>query len=496
MKIYVNTNYSPATLHANTSAKTDAEGVLRVYTSTLSNLVSSFSFKRGTSVPLNIIFPSDVEAVPAVCRFGIKLSGKFDGLLTLAAESSSPETLEDGSACFKMRLNIAADEIDSALKVGTDTADDIAAVAFHAEVEWEDADGNVSASETVPVEIQNNIVRSSSAVSGTNIPGDWTAIMLVEISWNDYLALEEYPSYVRYVIADAPSEVEEHNVNASAHAALFKELKDQAENHAADENAHAALFNDLKDQVDANATSLLGAVLTGCTGITAGATENASHTDNGNFYAFVGSFASIGVEQKEIFPTTISLYRRASNSAVDSSTGRYLRILRKDAEGAWYIAFQSSNALAPLSFNKIGDEMKWVMEEVAGGMIPASEQIAIVQTDRLDATATECVQFGARTTPSYGGGAGTMDWSAGNLTTGYAPAISTRFLYESPLATQADLEESAGTLEERLTAAETALSGKADATALPDMSLYVLKTDYDALVERVAALEAATGAAE
>ena len=226
MKIYINTASQPPTLAATFASKTDATGELRVYSSSFGSGISSLRFKRGTVVPLEIAFPASADFTPpAKVRFGLKPTGQYDGVLAAFAETAESKTEEDGTLVFSMSAEIASALIDALLGVGGDgTADDKATASFVAEFAWDDADGNVSASATVPATVENNVIRDGDAAAGVNPGGDWAALMVVRMPWAEYCALEEKAEDVLYVCPDAPSEVEEHNASAAAHPALVQAL--------------------------------------------------------------------------------------------------------------------------------------------------------------------------------------------------------------------------------------------------------------------------------
>ena len=237
MKIYINTASQPPTLAATFSSKTDATGALRVYSSSFGSGISSLRFKRGTTVPLTVLFPleeipadgADAKGVPSEMTFAVKLSGKYDDVLVLRAsstEATTPSTGEDaGFARFEMKAEIASSLIDDALGVGGNgTADDIESASFMAELSWTNADGETSASATIPTQILNNVIRDGDAAAGVNPGGDWAALMVVRMPWADYCALEDKADDVIYVCPDAPSEVDEHNLDAAAHPALVQAL--------------------------------------------------------------------------------------------------------------------------------------------------------------------------------------------------------------------------------------------------------------------------------
>ena len=226
MKIYINTASQPPTLAATFASKTDATGELRVYSSSFGSGISSLRFKRGTVVPLEIAFPAaEGFSPPAKVRFGLKPAGQYDGALAAFAESVESKTEEDGTLVFSMSAEIASALIDAQLGVGGDgTADDKATASFVAEFAWDDADGNASATATVPATVENNVLRDGDAAAGVNPGGDWAALMVVRMNWADYCALEDKADDVIYVCPDAPREIEEHNADAAAHPALVQAL--------------------------------------------------------------------------------------------------------------------------------------------------------------------------------------------------------------------------------------------------------------------------------
>ena len=226
MRIYVNLAKTPPTLAATFASKTDATGELRVYSSSFGSGISSLRFKRGTTVSLEIAFPAaEGFSPPTKVRFGLKPAGQYDGVLAAFAESGESKTEEDGTLVFSMSAEIASALIDAQLGVGGDgTADDKATASFVAEFAWDDADGNVSATATVPATVENNVIRDGDAAAGANPGGDWAALMVVRMAWEDYCALEDKADDVIYVCPDAPREIEEHNADAAAHPALVQAL--------------------------------------------------------------------------------------------------------------------------------------------------------------------------------------------------------------------------------------------------------------------------------
>ena len=226
MKIYVNTKNQPPTLAATFSSKTDATGELLVFTSSYGSAISSLRFKRGTVVPLEIAFPAaEGFSPPAKVRFGLKPTGQYDGALAAFAETAEAKTEDDGTLVFSMSAEIASALIDAQLGVGGDgTADDKATASFVAEFAWDDADGNASATATVPATVENNVIRDGDAAAGVNPGGDWAALMVVRMAWADYCALEDKADDVIYVVPDAPSEIDEHNLDEAAHPALVQAM--------------------------------------------------------------------------------------------------------------------------------------------------------------------------------------------------------------------------------------------------------------------------------
>lgn len=223
MKIYINTAHQPPTLSASASTQTDASGVLRVYSSSLGSSVSALAFKRGTTVPLEVIFPSDAAAVGDIAklRYGLKLKGRYDDALVLLCESTEPQAQEDGTIKFTVKPTFEAGVIDQALAVNSDSADDVESAAFISEFEWENADGEIAASATAATTIQNNVIRrGAGGASATSIAANWTSLLVIRMSWADYCALEEPNPDALYLIPDAPREIDEHDANPAAHQAM------------------------------------------------------------------------------------------------------------------------------------------------------------------------------------------------------------------------------------------------------------------------------------
>ena len=227
MKIYVNTANQPPTLSASLNAKTDATGVLKVYNSSFGSSVSQLKFKRGTTVPLEVVFADSAAAADvARLRVGVKLAGKFDDLLVVADETDAKTLNADGTVSFALKLTFDATAIDAALNVNASAADDLASAAFAVEFEWENAAGERTATETVPATIANNVCRGTTSASGATA-GEWTALMVIRMSWEEFSALTERNPDAIYVVPDAPDPVEEHDASPDAHAELIQKIYDK-----------------------------------------------------------------------------------------------------------------------------------------------------------------------------------------------------------------------------------------------------------------------------
>ena len=226
MKIYINTDTQPPGLAASLKVSTDATGVLRVYSANAASSVSSFKFKRGTTVPVEAVFAdAGAAAQVAKLRFGIKLAGRYDDLLVVAAETTERADNDDGTVSFLLKLTLDAAVIDTALGVNGNSADDIEKANFISEIEWENAAGELTATETVSTVIQNNVIRGATETSGATA-GTWTALMVIRMSWAEFSALEERNPDAIYIVPDAPDPVEEHNANPDAHAETLAALSD------------------------------------------------------------------------------------------------------------------------------------------------------------------------------------------------------------------------------------------------------------------------------
>lgn len=166
--------------------------------------------------------------------------------------------------------------------------------------------------------------------------------------------------------------------------------------------------------------------------------EDPENADNANYDAFLGTLNSVGVVGESIIPTTLSFYRRNGNGYVDTDVPRFLQIRRRDANGNWYLAYNSSNGLAPNSFYLAGAEMKWNLYEVAGGPIPDDEVISITETD--DEAGTHLVSWGAKTTRTYGGGIAAGAEIVESNRAAYAPLLKMDFYSLSDVATKGHVE--------------------------------------------------------
>lgn len=166
--------------------------------------------------------------------------------------------------------------------------------------------------------------------------------------------------------------------------------------------------------------------------------EVPENADNASYDAFLGTLNSVGIVGESIIPTTLSFYRRNANGYVDTDVPRFLQIRRRDANGNWYIAYNSSNGLAPNSFLLAGDEMKWILFEVAGGPIPDDEVISITETD--DEAGTNLVSWGAKATRIYGGGIASGAEIIESNRASHAPLLKMDFYLLSDIATKGDVE--------------------------------------------------------
>ncbi|MBR5621898.1 MAG: hypothetical protein IKW49_01785 [Opitutales bacterium] len=166
--------------------------------------------------------------------------------------------------------------------------------------------------------------------------------------------------------------------------------------------------------------------------------EVPENADNASYDAFLGTLNSVGIVGESIIPTTLSFYRRNANGYVDTDVPRFLQIRRRDANGNWYIAYNSWNGLAPNSFLLAGDEMKWILFEVAGGPIPDDEVISITETD--DEAGTNLVSWGAKATRIYGGGIASGAEIIESNRASHAPLLKMDFYLLSDIATKGDVE--------------------------------------------------------
>lgn len=124
---------------------------------------------------------------------------------------------------------------------------------------------------------------------------------------------------------------------------------------------------------------------------------------NANMHGWTGTLADLGCPQaSEIIPTEITLYRRQTSAP--GTAPRYLRILRKSADGtAWTVAYESENGCTPADFAE-GDPMTWRLKNQDGrGAIASDETVIITQVASTTLIATAKIEFGAKTTASLPG---------------------------------------------------------------------------------------------
>lgn len=192
MNIYINTTKQPPMVSA------DSLGL---------QSTSALAFKRGTTVVLNVFLKGeDVDAGNIVSmRFGLKLKDKYDDFLCVYAETTQAPEQTDSGWKFTLKPHFSATAIDTALGVGN--APDVAKAQFISEFEWVNADGEVSASATIATTMHNNIVRELAEGVAPSLIGDYVALMVMRISWAEYLALQNKSPECLYLIPDAPDEL-------------------------------------------------------------------------------------------------------------------------------------------------------------------------------------------------------------------------------------------------------------------------------------------------
>lgn len=201
MKIYINTDNTPATI---ASTYKISEGTSPIKPYTFGATATSFEFKRGNDVEIEVAFagtqaPSVAEL--AKLTMGLKVSGQYDTLLALKAETQTFVADDDGLAVGTLNFNVSGLIIDEALKVNTGAEDDAASAAFSLEFQWTGVDGNVHATKTLSATITNNVIRDGDAPAG---PGyNVGVVMLVECTQAEYDAIEDKPEHVYYLITDA-----------------------------------------------------------------------------------------------------------------------------------------------------------------------------------------------------------------------------------------------------------------------------------------------------
>lgn len=216
-------------------------------------------------------------------------------------------------------------------------------------------------------------------------------------------------------------------------------------------------------------------------------------SDNANLHGWWCTTADLGAGADEsIVPTEISLYKRTSSADINSTTPRFLRILRASTDGtAWTIAYQSVNGNAPNSFSE-GEAMTWKMRNVDGrGAIPAGETILITQTDVPQSIATANVRWGAKMSATQHGESVVSsvipsDPSTKPVTASYTPvADMTYYKTESlgdVLSAVATNAADIAALSARVATLEATAEGLEEA-------LRQTTASYVALAARVAALE-------
>lgn len=191
-------------------------------------------------------------------------------------------------------------------------------------------------------------------------------------------------------------------------------------------------------------------------------------SNQANTYGYYGTLGNLGCSSDNVFLTELSFYKRGNHNGNNVSTPLYLRVLRV-VDGEWEIACESSNTITASSFAE-GDAMTWQMtSHDTRGPISSTENIAIVFVTSTSHIASTSVSFGCKTSSIAGALLSAIPSSATtapSVATGFAPAIDVAFCTTIPLVKTSDLDN------------------------------YVPKSDYDVLLARVEALEAAQNTTE
>jgi len=271
MKIYVNLDSQPPTLATSLSVRSSTDSnAVRSYS--VSGNISSFEFKRGTTVPLEIVLVG--TSIPAAneisaLRFALKPASQFDIVVSAIAEADVSKTVQnnDGTLSFFASLPVVSVAIDEALSVNGTVSDDSTNATFNAEISWENSAGETSASKTYSATISNNIHRAGDAVASDLPAGLWTSAMVVFLTWEEFCAMETLSDNVFYYITNKPSgdfdaEISEaistHNTSTEAHSALFSSIDEEISSLQAsvdDIKTQEIQTNSLVETANANASN-------------------------------------------------------------------------------------------------------------------------------------------------------------------------------------------------------------------------------------------------
>ncbi len=174
--------------------------------------LASMRLKRGAVVPLTVTLLGVQEA--SNLRMGLKATHEGDILALATAETGTPG---EAGLSFELSLDVRSAALDAALHVGESLS--LAKLAAMAEFVW-DEDGQARISDTVPVLVLNDIVRSSTTTPGDGVEVYPSVEALATKAWVRNLRASSSTAGIILLESDAVLEGEHTAVALTAAGAI------------------------------------------------------------------------------------------------------------------------------------------------------------------------------------------------------------------------------------------------------------------------------------
>ena len=168
----------------------------------LRSAVTSLRFKRGDSARLQVVFlkngvtPATIGDPDALeIQIGIKPRNQFDRAYLAHSSDWSMPSEGDDTPSYGCMLSLNTLQLNSALNVGSPTAEELAEITLMGEITWRQAAGDPTSTRTFLVVVENDVNRGDEGVPDSAEPA-YPAPALIELksgkgAANGYAPLDE-----------------------------------------------------------------------------------------------------------------------------------------------------------------------------------------------------------------------------------------------------------------------------------------------------------------